>query len=119
MNLTIWIYTKLFGKCRGEDQFGNRYYESKRFHRDFNRNDRWVYYKGIPEPSKIPPVWYGWLHYQSDEVPQKDKKLYKWEKEKVPNLTGTEFAYYPSGHVLGDGKRRKATGDYEAWKPNQ
>ncbi len=119
MNLTILIYTKLFGKCVGKDHFGNRYYESGWLHRVFNRNNRWVYYNGIPEPSKIPPMWYSWLHYQSNEKPESDNKKYKWEKENLPNLTGTAYAYYPSGHVLGGGARKKATGDYEAWKPSQ
>jgi NADH:ubiquinone oxidoreductase subunit len=117
MDLTTWFYTKIFGRCVGEDQFGNRYYETKS-PRDFNRNKRWVIYKGTPEPTKIPPKWYNWIHYQAEEAPTDNEKKYKWEKDQVPNLTGTPNAYYPSGHVLGAAKRDKATGDYEPWRPN-
>ena len=34
-------------------------------------------------------------------------------------MTGTENAYLPPGHTLEGGKRAKATGDYEAWRPEQ
>ena len=33
------------------------------------------------------------------------------------NLTGTGLAYRPPGHLKSGGRREKATGDYEAWKP--
>jgi len=32
-------------------------------------------------------------------------------------MTGTVSGYRPPGHALMGGKRRKATGDYEAWTP--
>jgi NADH:ubiquinone oxidoreductase subunit len=32
-------------------------------------------------------------------------------------LTGTELAYRPPGHALAGNHRDKATGDYEAWTP--
>ena len=40
-----------------------------------------------------------------------------WGQEHRPNLTGTIYAHRPQGHILAGGKRKKATGDYEAWKP--
>jgi NADH:ubiquinone oxidoreductase subunit len=40
-----------------------------------------------------------------------------WEKEHLPNLTGTAAAYRPPGSLLGGGQRAPATGDYEAWQP--
>ena len=44
-----------------------------------------------------------------------------WEKPHLPNLTGTAAAdaYRPPGHILGAGKRDRATGDYEPWQPDE
>jgi NADH:ubiquinone oxidoreductase subunit len=33
------------------------------------------------------------------------------------NMTGTPEAYRPQGSILATGHRPKATGDYQAWKP--
>jgi NADH:ubiquinone oxidoreductase subunit len=116
-NFATWLYTKLNGEYVGSDDFGNRYYQSKKESRQFGRKNRWVIYKGLDEPSKVPPEWFVWLHYQTDEVLSNNKK-YSWEKLHQPNLTGTKFAYYPKGHALSNMKRDKATGDYESWHPN-
>lgn len=117
------LYTWVFGKFVGKDAFGNKYYRSgKREGKGVGKPNverRWVIYKGIAEPSKIPPYWHGWLHYIVDEAPSLEQmeKSYDWEKDHIPNLTGTDNAYYPSGHISKGGKRDKATGDYNAWVP--
>ncbi|MEE8280069.1 MAG: NADH:ubiquinone oxidoreductase subunit NDUFA12, partial [Alphaproteobacteria bacterium] len=41
-----------------------------------------------------------------------------WQKEHVPNLTGTYAAYRPPGSILHGGKRARGTGDYEPWRPS-
>jgi NADH:ubiquinone oxidoreductase subunit len=41
-----------------------------------------------------------------------------WQKDHLPNLTGTAAAYRPPGHILQGGQRDKATGDYEPWVPD-
>ncbi|MDX1950457.1 MAG: NADH:ubiquinone oxidoreductase subunit NDUFA12 [Rickettsiales bacterium] len=120
-NLGTRIFTLLFGKKVGEDGFGNKYYQSsiargKNVGR-YGKERRWVIYKGKAEPTKIPPEWHGWIHYSFDEPPQVVAK-FKWQKDHLPNLTGTDYAYLPSGHKESKGHRDKATGDYEAWKPN-
>lgn len=96
----------------GTDQYGNRYYEAGKSGR------RWVLYSGTVEASRVSPDWHGWLHHTFKEPPTvapfKEKA---WEKEHVPNLTGTEGAYRPDGSLLAGGVRPKATGDYQAWKP--
>ncbi len=107
------LFSFFNGKQVGVDSFGNRYYENRRADKDGKCN-RWVIYKGQAEPSKVPAEWHGWLHYMTEALP--DNK-HSWQREHLPNLTGTAFAYYPPGHVLANGKREKATGDYEAWKP--
>lgn len=116
-NIGTWLHTKFCGKLIGEDQFGNRYFESKRPKRAFERKERWVIYKGIDEPSKVPSQWFGWLHHQADDAPTSNALKHSWEKECIPNLTGTSYAYLPKGNPIRGTKRAKATGDYEAWKP--
>jgi NADH:ubiquinone oxidoreductase subunit len=55
-----------------------------------------------------------WLHHATDKV---SNKIYDWQKEHSPNLTGTQGAYYPKGHILSGGKRAKNTNDYEPFQP--
>lgn len=96
----------------GEDEFGNCYYES----RDGKR--RWVIYDGEVNASKVPASWHGWLHHTFAEPPTKEPLPVKsWEKQHIPNMTGTPDAYRPKGSLHGPGERSKATGDYEAWSP--
>lgn len=109
--ITTWFSCNIVGT----DAFGNRYYVSKKPGAD-GKLRRSVLYKGIVEASKIPPVWHGWLHYITDTLPEQLDN-YSWQKAPLPNLTGTKLAYRPMGHVTQGGKRRKATGDYDAWTP--
>lgn len=104
-------------KCKGTDVLGNKYYEAPA-RKGYKHTRRWVIYKGAPEASSIPAEWHGWLHHQTQEVPN-DKKSYrrKWQEPHQQNMTGTNQAYRPPGHILEGGKRSKATGDYEAWVP--
>lgn len=108
------------GEKIGVDQFDNTYYEAPA-RKGYQRTRRWVIYKGKPEASAIPPEWHGWIHHQTDAVPSPKGKSYRqpWQKPYTPNMTGTDHAYRPPGHVLEGGKRDKATGDYEAWSPNE
>src|SRR6185295_4047999 len=90
--LGTWIHTKLKGVFVGEDVLGNVYYRTK----DGRR--RWVLYKNLAEASMVPPEWHGWLHHTMAEPPTVDPPVVKsWEREHVPNLTGTPFAYSPPG----------------------
>ena len=117
----ISIFTMLKGKTMvGEDTLGNKYYSAPP-RKGYKRDRRWVIYNGTPEASNVPPEWHGWLHYQSDEVPQSRGKSFrrKWQKPHRPNMTGTNQAYRPPGHILEGGKRDKAYGDYEAWDPTK
>ena len=116
------FYTALFGQFVGKDEFGNRYYRTRSIAKHVGRpgkERRWVIYNGIAEPSKIPPSWHGWMHYTTDHIPTDAdmQPRYEWEKTHLPNLTGTDLAYRPPGHITRGGKRDKATGDYEAWSP--
>lgn len=111
------IHTALHGTYVGTDAFGNRYFTERRTPRE-GRRRRWVLYKGIPEASKVPPMWHAWLHYTTDAVPDaKAVQPYEWQKEHVPNLTGTPGAYVPPGHIHRHARRDRSTSDYEAWNP--
>jgi NADH:ubiquinone oxidoreductase subunit len=40
-----------------------------------------------------------------------------WEKDHIPNLTGTVHAWRPKGSLTRGGERQVATSDYQPWKP--
>lgn len=87
-------FISIFYKKIGEDNFGNKYYEGRK--KDIlGLNRRFVIYKGKAEPSKVPPLWHSWLHHLSDEIPMVLKN-FNWQKDYLPNLTGTKFSYDPS-----------------------
>ncbi len=113
------IHTLLFGKYVGQDEFGNRYFR----HRSAKQGQhlkRWVIYKGIPEPSKVPALWHAWLHYTTDKLPDEmGIKRYDWQKEHMPNLTGTAGAYVPPGHIKRGASRDASSSDYQAWSPDK
>lgn len=111
-NIGTRFYTWRRGRLVGEDEFGNRYYEDKK-----DTGKRWVIYKGLVEGSKVPQRWNAWLHHTTDAVPSAQEDRRPWEKPHMPNLTGTPHAYRPAGHVSRGGRRKPATGDYEAWSP--
>ena len=109
--LYIRIYTWIFGKYIGQDRFGNTYYTEKNYQNKSNIK-RWVIYNGIVESSKIPAEWHGWLHYTLDKPLSEDiKNRYDWQKNHLPNLTGTKLAYSP--------KKNNTTlrSHYKAWTP--
>jgi NADH:ubiquinone oxidoreductase subunit len=105
----------------GEDEFGNRYYEARTNRNSYDgRKRRWVIYSNYADASKVPPEWHGWLHYTFDELPSEATLPKKsFEKPHVPNLSGTPFAWRPKGSLARGGKRPSATGDYQAWTPDQ
>lgn len=115
---TIGTWFGLRGKTVvGEDGLGNVYYQGGR---DTAGNPRrWVIYSGSNDASRISPEWFGWLHHQIDDAPDRALPPAKpWVKPAVPNLTGTPMAYRPAGALEKGGKRASATGDYEAWTPD-
>lgn len=110
------------GRLVGTDETGNRYYEARdsRDSWDPKIKRRWVIYNGYAEASKVSPDWHGWLHHTFAEPPgASDPSPKSWEKEHRPNLTGTIHAYRPQGSLARGGERQRATGDYEAWSPDQ
>lgn len=122
----VWLHTFWRGRCVGTDEFNNRYFcdrlskTPRSFKTHLYKQKRWVLYAGEPEASRIPPEWHAWLHYQTDQLPQKTNPLRPvWIQPHQENLTGTDQAWRPLGHTLRRNLRPKATGDYEAWSPEQ
>ncbi len=104
----------------GTDQYENKYFQAKA-RKGYTHSRRWVMYKETPEASNVPPEWHGWLHHQTDVLPDEKGESFRrsWQKPHQANMTGTDKAYHPKGHILSGGVREKATGDYEAWSPPQ
>ena len=69
-----FLKTLFYGKFVGTDIYGNKYYKSK-------NNQRWVIYKDNIEASKITSEWFIWMHHTINEIPNKQKEKYLWQKE--------------------------------------
>ena len=107
------------GVLVGEDATGNRYFQAKDNSDSYDgRLRRWVIYNGYADGSKVPAEWHGWLHHTIAEAPT-DAPLHRqrWEKDHLPNMTGTPMAWRPQGSIAKSGQRASASGDYEAWRP--
>jgi len=112
----LWVATQ--GVAVGEDEFGNRYFRSRKPNGPHGMERRMVVYaNGYADPTTIPPGWYGWMHYRSDPPQAGEYAAREWEKPHQPNLTGTALAYRPDGSLLNKGERPRVTGDYDAWSP--
>lgn len=109
------IVSRRNGEEAGRDEAGNVYFQHRK-----DPARRWVIYEGSNDSSRVPPGWNAWLRGTIDEVPERSLPQRRaWEKAPKPNLTGTVAAYRPSGSMDGRDLRAAATGDYEAWKPDQ
>lgn len=105
MNFINKFLIRRSSKKIGSDEFNNEYFLNK-------EGKRFVVYKGLAEPSKVPAEWHGWLHYTSDIAPVKiNTHKLPWQKIHLPNLSGTRGAYSPKNSSV-------KTPDYQAWEPN-
>lgn len=119
------IFLKFKGKFVGEDEYGNKYYETNQ--RDYlNRKKRYCLFNGRVEATKIPPEWHCFMHYQ---IPKEsvilDTKQYKWQKRFLPDLTLSSIKYLPKNHPLYSNQNSlyntKSSGNpfkFKAWSPN-
>ncbi len=104
------LFTWRRGEKVGEDDEGNVYY------RNADDSRRWVIFNGESEASRVSPDWHGWLHRTWDEPPsEKPLPRQPWEREHMPNLTGTAEAYAPAGSIRHQDPADRR--DYEAWTP--
>ena len=98
------LITIFSGKHVGTDSFGNKYYENK-------SGKRWVIYNGEVEASKIPSEWFSWIHKTNNKIQnQHDLKKYTWQKEHLPNQSGSEKSYHPKNNT--DATKKK----YKTWQ---
>ena len=99
------IKTILFGKLIGSDEYGNKYYQSK-------KGKRWVIYANEIDASKIPVEWYSWIHFMPNKIENIHKlEKHNWQKPHQANLTGTESAYYPNKNNKNASEKK-----YKSWK---
>lgn len=103
--LGTFLKTLFFGKYVGRDEYGNKYYRSK-------KDERWVVYADKVEASKITSDWYLWMHHTINDFPVLGKeKKYPWQKKHLENLTGDVNSYRPN-KISKSNKQKK----YEIWK---
>ena len=102
-----------FGRCQfvGQDMFGNQYFEQAR---SGENPRRWTLYNGVAEASKTPPMWHAWIHHTIKDAPLLIEE-YTWQKEHLPNLSGTKLAYRPLCGI----KKGAAMCGYERWAPKE
>jgi NADH:ubiquinone oxidoreductase subunit len=81
------LQIKKGGVFVGEDETGNRYFETKDKRWDYDgRNRRFVIYNGYADASKVSPDWHGWLHHTFEEPPTRAPLTRRsWEKDHIPN----------------------------------
>ena len=72
------LKTIFYGKFVGEDELGNKYYESK-------SGKRWVIYSDTIDASKIPVEWYSWMHFTPNKI-EKTHNLEKYDGKNLINL---------------------------------
>ena len=98
------VYTLLFGKFKGKDYFGNKYYQNK-------SGKRWIIYNGEVDATKIPNEWYSWMHYLNNKIEHNQEiKKFSWQKKNIPNQTGTSKAFHPNKDSKNEYKK------YKSWK---
>eukprot|EP00511_Aplanochytrium_stocchinoi_P002459 CAMPEP_0204823166 /NCGR_PEP_ID=MMETSP1346-20131115/1275_1 /ASSEMBLY_ACC=CAM_ASM_000771 /TAXON_ID=215587 /ORGANISM="Aplanochytrium stocchinoi, Strain GSBS06" /LENGTH=174 /DNA_ID=CAMNT_0051949713 /DNA_START=205 /DNA_END=729 /DNA_ORIENTATION=+ len=96
------------GRLAGVDEFGNKYFENQSY--PYGQH-RWVEHKNwesqqLAEPSVVPPLWHGWLHSMTDQVPQ-DNKI-------NTSVTGKEIAHGDDTPV----SNHYNTEHLKKWRPN-
>tara|TARA_Y100000816_G_scaffold218436_1_gene163491 strand:+ start:273 stop:623 length:351 start_codon:yes stop_codon:yes gene_type:complete len=99
-----FLKTLFFGKYVGSDEFGNKYYKSK-------RDERWVVYSNNIEATKITSDWYLWIHHTIDKIPDDRDKKFPWQKKHLENQSGTINRFKPV--KIGKNNLKKK---YETWK---
>ena len=99
-----FLKTLFFRKYVGSDEYGNKYYKSK-------KNERWVIYSKNIEATKITSDWYLWIHHTIDKIPDIKGAKFSWQKKHLENQTGTRNRFKPV-KINKDSLKKK----YETWK---
>ena len=100
-----FLKTLFYGIYVGKDEFGNKYYKSK-------KNERWIIYNSNIEATKITSDWYLWIHHTTDKFPNdNEKKIQLWQKKHLVNQTGTNKRHKPSKIKKNEIKKK-----YDTWQ---
>ena len=99
-----FLKTLLFGKYVGSDEYGNKYYRSK-------KNERWIVYSNKIEATKITSEWYLWMHHTIDKIPDSKEIKYNWQKKHLENQAGAKNSFKPVKIKKNEIKKK-----YETWK---
>ena len=89
-SLGTLLYSFIYGKKVGQDEYGNKFYMHKK--------KKWVLYKNKVDPTSLEVIWQLWLTDKNLTNPtslNKKYKTYKWQKNNTPNYTGTKKSYHP------------------------
>ena len=109
-----YLFLKLTANLVAEDDYGNKYFESKKKQDAFGRKKRYCFFLDgcRDETSCIPPEFHGWMHYNLtlEAVKPLHKRSF-WQRKHIPNLTGTSGRYKP---VVG----KKYFKAYTPWNIN-
>lgn len=106
-----YLLTWFMGKQIGQDEYGNCYYRGRN-KKLWNRERRWVMFKGNIEASKVPPEWHAWLHHTVEKPLIKAVvRAADWQTKHLPNLTGTIYAVR---RLSRNGRTDRV---YKAWCP--
>jgi NADH:ubiquinone oxidoreductase subunit len=113
MQLLSTLFIRLTSRKVGQDRFGNTYWEARGRRDSYGRPMRRVLYAKEAQASAVPAEWWGWLHNTTENPLPEDAPRRPWQKEHLPNMTGTSEAWRPVNPAANRG------GDYEAWTPGR
>ena len=113
MQLLNTLFIRLTSRQVGKDRFGNTYWEARSRRDSYGRPMRRVLFAKEAQASAVPPEGWGWLHFTTENPLPEDAPRRPWQKEHIPNMTGTAEAWRPVNPVASRG------GDYEAWTPGR
>ena len=102
--LGTFLKTLFFGKFVGSDEYGNKYYKSK-------KDERWVVYGKNIEATKISADWYLWMHHTINKIPDYKDQKFPWQKKHLENQTGSKNSFRPIKI-----KKNNEDKKYETWK---
>tara|TARA_A100001015_G_scaffold90709_2_gene101032 strand:+ start:4722 stop:5072 length:351 start_codon:yes stop_codon:yes gene_type:complete len=111
-NLSTIIYSLLLGQKVGIDYFGNQYFVHKK-----NSSRRWVLYGKKLDPTAISVEWQMWLNSNTNDIPKRTDNNLSWQKNRLPNQTGTQQAYHPRSEKYNNKSDRKSNIKNTIWKP--
>lgn len=111
-----------FGKLKGQDRFGNKYYEDVEYHH-FRRRRVVFGNKKSWSAGDTPAEWNGWLTYKTDATPMESPPpALKFKLAHQPvcmSVMGSDANYVPPGHYNNTLQNPTTISKprYESWKP--